>query len=408
MHLAKPTRIAAAAAVAALALGACGSSTSSPSSGTGASGSSTTTSGASASGTSATGTSASGTSASGSTSGASGSTAATVYSPPSATVNVSETGSTLLYPLFQEWQKGYHALHGNVSITPQGTGSGTGISDAEAKTIDIGASDAYLPSSAFSQYPGIENIPLAISAQMINYNLPGVSGHLKLSPTVIAKMFYGQITKWNDPAVKALNPGVNLPDLKVVPLHRSDGSGDTFLFSTYMTDGAPSVWKLSYNTTISWPNVPGALSAEGNGGMVTTCGQTKGCIAYIGISYRSETQKAGLGEAMVQNKAGNFVLPSTSTIEAEASSFISQTPKDESLSLIYGPGSDSYPIINYEYAIVNTKMQSASAAQAVKALLSWGLDPSNGSSGTYLDPINFNPLPASVIKLSDAQIAKIS
>jgi phosphate transport system substrate-binding protein len=401
MHLSKASKFAAAAVVAAIALGACGSSSKTSTGNT-----SSSTAGSSGSSTTA---GSSGSSGSGANSGSgASSSSATVYAPPSATVNVSETGSTLLYPLFQEWAPAYHRLHGTISITPQGTGSGTGISDAEAKTIDIGASDAYLPASAFAQYPGIENIPLAISAQMINYNLPGLNGTLKLTPKVIAEMYYGKITMWNDPAIKALNPGINLPADKVVPLHRSDGSGDTFLFSTYLTDGAPSIWKLGFNTTISWPNVPGALSAEGNGGMVTTCGQTKGCIAYIGISYRTKTQAAHLGEALIQNAAGNFELPTSSTIEAEASSFVNKVPANAAISLIYGPGSTSYPIINYEYAIVNTHQASTTVAQAVKAVLSWGLDPADGSSSMFLGPINFNPLPAPVIKISDGLIAKIS
>ncbi|MHB1929251.1 MAG: phosphate ABC transporter substrate-binding protein PstS [Acidimicrobiales bacterium] len=406
MQMSKASKLAAAATIAALALGACGSSNNS-SGGTGTSAAATGTS-AAASGTSAaTGTSAaSGTS--GSTSGTSGAgTAAQVFAPPSSTVDVSETGSTLLYPLFQEWQKAYPSIHSNISITPQGTGSGTGISQAEAKTIDIGASDAYLPPSAFTQYKGIENIAVDISAQMINYNVPGVSGNLKLSPTVIAEMYTGKITKWNDPAIAKLNPGVSLPSLKVVPVHRSDGSGDTFLFTGYLTDAAPSIWTAGQNTTVNWPNVPAATSAQGNGGMVTTCGQTKGCIAYIGISYRSETQSAGLGEAAIQNKAGNFELPTPTTIEAEAAGFVAKTPANEAISLEYGPASNGYPIINYEYAIVDTSMGNSAAAQAVKAVLSWGLDPQDGSAPKYLVPINFQPLPSSVIKLSDAQIAKI-
>lgn len=340
------------------------------------------------------------------TSGSSG-TPVTDLTPPSGTVALSETGSTLLYPLFQEWAPAYHTLYPNVTITPQGTGSGTGISQAEAGAIDIGASDAYLPSSAFSTYPGMENIPLAISAQQINYNVPGVSGHLHLSGQVIAEMYTGKITNWDDPAIMALNPGVTLPNLAVVPVHRSDGSGDTFIFTTYLTDSAPSTWTAGFNTTVSWPNIASALSANGNGGMVTTCGATKGCIAYIGISYLSKTQAAGLGEAMISNASGQYLLPSPSTIEAEASSFVAKTPPNEALSLIYGPAPDGYPIINYEYSIVNSNQSSTTTAQAIRAFLYWALDPAHGSASSFLDPINFQPLPQSVIDLSDAQIAKI-
>ncbi|MGC8513517.1 MAG: phosphate ABC transporter substrate-binding protein PstS [Acidimicrobiales bacterium] len=331
----------------------------------------------------------------------------TDLTPPSGTVNLSETGSTLLYPLFQEWAPAYHGIYSNVTITPQGTGSGTGIAQAEKATINIGASDAYLPPSAFTTYPGIENIPLAISAQQINYNVPGVSGNLKLSGKVIAEMYTGKITNWNDPAIAALNPGVTLPNLPVVPVHRSDGSGDTFIFTTYLTDSAPGIWTAGFNTTVSWPNIPSALSANGNGGMVTTCGATKGCIAYIGVSFHTQTQAAGLGEAMISNASGNYLLPSPSTIQAEASSFVSKTPANESLSLIYGPASNGYPIINYEYGIVMSQQSSSTTAQAIRAFLYWALDPNHGSASSFLGPVNFQPLPQSVIDLSDAQIAKI-
>ncbi|MDA8037723.1 MAG: phosphate ABC transporter substrate-binding protein PstS [Actinomycetota bacterium] len=351
-------------------------------------------------------TSGSATSASGSTVSA-GSVPGTDLAPPSGTVNLSETGSTLLYPLFQAWAPAYHAAYPNVTITPQGTGSGTGISQAEAATIDVGASDAYLPPSAFTQYAGIENIPLAISAQQINYNVPGIHGHLKLSGQVIAKIYTGKITNWDDPAIKALNPGVSMPNLTIVPLHRSDGSGDTFIFTTYLTDSAPADWTAGFNTTVSWPSVAGALSAEGNGGMVTTCAKTRGCIAYIGISYHSQTQAAGLGEAMLQDKAGDFVLPDMATITSEAAGFIAKTPANESLSLVYGPAANGYPIINYEYAIVMTKQSSASTAQAIRAFLYWALDKAHGSAPRFLDAVHFQPLPPSVVALSDAQIAKI-
>src|SRR5262249_18756910 len=151
------------------------------------------------------------------------------------------------------------------------------------------------------------------------------------------------------------NPGVNLPSLKIVPLHREESSGDTFLFTSFLNATAPSKWPSSLmNTTITWPK--GSTVAEtGNGGMVTGCQTTKGCVAYIGISYLQKTEAAGLGTAMLKNKAGKFVSPTPATITAAANAQTSKTPPSETLSMINGPGANSYPIINYEYAIVNTK-----------------------------------------------------
>jgi phosphate transport system substrate-binding protein len=374
------------AVMAAAALAACSSSSSSSSSSSAATAASPSTSASASS---------------------SASAAAVPSAPASASASLSETGSTLLYPLFNLWVPDYEKAYSQIKITTAGTGSGTGISQAAAGAVQIGASDAYLSSADVSKYPGLLNIPLAISAQQINYNIPGIpqSTHLKLNGKVLSQIYQGKVTKWNDPAIKSLNPGVNLPSTTIVPLHRSDGSGDTFLFTTYLSDQDASGWgnSISYGTTVSWPKVPGALAEEGNGGMVDGCKATPGCVAYIGISFLKKTNAAGLGEAQIENGSGSYELPSPSTISTEASAFVSKTPANESLSLINGPG---YPIINYEYAIVNSKQSSATVAQDVQAFLHWALTAGNASS--YLTQVQFQPLPASVVSLSDAQIAKIT
>jgi phosphate transport system substrate-binding protein len=326
--------------------------------------------------------------------------------PPSGNVSITETGSTLLFPLVSTWATDYQKNYKNVTITTGGTGSGTGITDASTGTVDIGASDAYLSSADKSQYPSLMNIPLAISAQQINYNVPGVK-NLKLDGTVLAGIYSGKIKTWNDPAIKALNPGVSLPSLKIVPLRRLDSSGDTFLFTSYMNAQDPSGWTSSnVGTTVNWPSVPGEVSETGNGGMVSGCGSTKGCIAYIGISFLSKTQAAGLGQAVLKNAAGQFVSPTAATISAAASAQTSKTPADETLSLINGPGANAYPIINYEYAIVNKKQSSGTTAEAMRAFLHWCIH-AGQSASTYLDAVNFQPLPPAVVQLSDNQIAKI-
>ena len=330
--------------------------------------------------------------------------------PASGSASLSETGSTLLYPLFNLWVPDYQKAFPQIKITTAGTGSGTGIAQAAAGAVQIGASDAYLSSTDVTKYPGLLNIPLAISAQQVNYNIPGLSQstHLKLSGSVLSQIYQAKITKWNDPAITKLNPGVSLPSTSIVPLHRSDGSGDTFIFTSYLSAQDPSGWgnTISYGTTVSWPKVPGALGEEGNGGMVDGCKATPGCVAYIGVSYLNKTNAAGLGEAEISNGSGNYVLPNSSTITAEAASFVSKTPANEALSLINGPAANGYPIVNYEYAIVNTTQSSATMAQDVQAFLHWALTAGNAMS--YLSQVHFEPLPASVVALSDAQIAKIT
>jgi phosphate transport system substrate-binding protein len=332
--------------------------------------------------------------------------------PAKASTSLTETGSTLLFPLFGAWstayQKQFVTSSGGpqVLITTGGTGSGTGITDAATGTVNIGASDAYLSSTAMHQYPGLMNVALAVSAQQVNYNLPGIH-NLKLDGTVLAQIYSGKITHWNDPALKALNPGVALPNMKIITLHRAESSGDTFLFTSYMNAQDPSAWQAAnVNTTVNWPSVPGALAETGNSGMVAGCQANKGCIAYIGISYLAKTQAAGLGTASLKNGAGNFLQPTPTTISAAVAAKAGSTPANESLSLINTSASNAYPIVNYEYAIVHTKQSDATKAQDIRAFLHWivhtGQDPAS-----YLDPVDFVPLPSSVVKLSDTQIAKI-
>ena len=334
-------------------------------------------------------------------------------SPSKTAETITETGSSLLYPLMGTWTSAYQKQFINsagaplVTIETGSTGSGTGITDASTGTINIGASDAYLSSSDMQTYPSMENIALAISAQQINYNLPTVKTPLKLDGTVLTEIYTGKITKWNDSAIAALNPGVSLPDLTIVPLHRADSSGDTFLFTSYLNAQDSSGWSSSnVGTSISWPNVSGALAETGNGGMVTGCAATKGCIAYIGISYLSKTQAAGLGQAVLKNGAGQYEAPTSATISAEANALTGKTPANETLSMIDANASGGYPIVNYEYAIVSKKQMNGIAAEDIRAFLYWCVH--TGQSGTnYLDAVDFQPLPSSVVTLSDNQIAKI-
>jgi phosphate transport system substrate-binding protein len=321
----------------------------------------------------------------------------------SGSVTLLETGSTLLYPLFNIWVPAYTHTHPGVRITTAGTGSGTGISEATSGAVQIGASDAYLPPSHPST---LMNIPLAISAQMVNYNLPGLNSvHLRLSGPVLAAIYTGKIKTWNAAPIRALNPGVKLPAHAIVPLRRSDASGDTFIFTQYLTFSAQGAWPAAYGTSVSWPSLPSLVAEPGNSGMVSGLKSIPYSVAYVGVSYLNETSAAHLGEAMLKNRAGNFVLPVTSTIVAAASARVGQTPKNEALSLVYAPGRNSYPIINYEYAIVSQRQANAQVAAAVRQFLSWAL--TVGNQPRFLNQVHFQPLPSAIVKMSQAQIAQI-
>ncbi|HUY10819.1 MAG TPA: phosphate ABC transporter substrate-binding protein PstS [Candidatus Dormibacteraeota bacterium] len=321
-----------------------------------------------------------------------------------------ETGSSLLYPLMNLWVASYQSKDHAVQITTQGTGSGTGISQAIAGVAQIGASDAYM-GDAQMRGTKMLNIPLAISAQQINYNLPGLNNvHLHLSGPVLAGIYTGTIRYWNDARIKALNHPYagRLPHRVIIPIHRTDGSGDTFIFSQYLSFTTPA-WSHGpgYGTSISWPSLSTAVGANGNPGMVQACKATPYSIAYIGVSFINETNKAGLGYALLKNRAGRFLAPTASTIGSAAAAMYPKTPRDERISLVFAPGANSYPIINYEYAIVNPHQRDARARVQLVRFLSWVLEGNGGQEAHFLNAVHFLPLPASVGKLSRAQIAQI-
>lgn len=326
-----------------------------------------------------------------------------------AEVALLETGSTLLYPLFNLWVPAFTAKNPGVRITTQGTGSGTGIAQVISGVAQIGASDAYMSGPQMKKSPGILNIPLAISAQTVNYNLPGLNNaNLKLSGPVLAGIYGGTIRRWNDPALAKINPGTNLPNQAIVPIHRTDGSGDTFIFTQYLAFSTPE-WanNVGYGTTISWPPVQGGIGAIGNPGMVQATGQTPNSVSYIGVSFHAEIAKAGLGTALLQNRAGNFVLPTAETVGAAVAALEAKTPADGRISLVFAPGEKSYPIINYEYAIVNEKQANAATARILREFLSWAIDPQGGSAAQFLDAVRFLPLPEKIAALARNQIARI-
>jgi phosphate transport system substrate-binding protein len=318
--------------------------------------------------------------------------------------SISETGSTLLFPLFGTWQTAYSTADPSVTITSGATGSGTGIADASEGLVNIGASDAYLSASDLEKYPGLLNIPLAVASVDVYYNLKGVKS-LNLNGTVLAQIYTGKITTWNDPAIAKLNPGVNLPSTKIVTLHRADSSGSTFLFTSYLSAQDPSGWPSSnVGTTITWPSAPGALAETGSGGMVTGCGGANGCIAYIGISYQAKATAAGLASAALANKAGKFVQDTPASVGTALASFAA-APSSGAEPLINTSAAAGYPIINYEYAIVKKTQPSSAEASAVKAFLSWIL--TTGDSAKNLSTVGFVALPSATLSTSQSLVSSI-
>jgi phosphate transport system substrate-binding protein len=325
--------------------------------------------------------------------------------PAAAPQRLSETGSSLMAPLFTRWGPAYQAQFPQVTVSTASSSSGTGILSAAAGTTDIGSSDAYLSPADVSKYTNLVNIPLAVAALMVIYHVPGLgpSTHLNLNGMVLARIFNGTITTWNDPAIKNLNSGVTLPGTPIVLVHRSDTSGSTFLFSSYMNAQDPADWSSSLiGTLVAWPEQPREQGQGGSDGVINAVKSTPGAISYVGVSYLSTVTTDNEGEAALGNSAGHYELPTASAIQAGLASF-TNTPANETMSLINGSGAGVYPIINYEYAIVSISQASVTLAQDLRAFLGWAIS----TGAAQLAQVNFQPLPASVAMLSQAQIAEI-
>ena len=340
--------------------------------------------------------------------GSSAPSGAPVTGNPSSSQTINESGSSLLYPYLQALVTPLKTQYSNINLAPAAGGSGKGISDVIAGTVQIGGSDAYLSSSQMTANPGLMNIPIVVSSQAVDYNLTGIK-NLKLTGDVLAQMYQGKITTWNDPAIAALNPGVTLPSTAVVPVRRIDSSGDTFLFTSFLS-ATNSDWSNgpSFGTTVTWPSVSKEITAQGNPGMVQTCKSTPGCVAYIGISAQSSAVAAGLGESMLKNAAGAFVQPTATTVNAAVAAGTAKTiPPNLVISLIYQQGAESYPIANFEYIIVKASQSSANLALAIRSFFSFAISPTGGSAPSFLAKDQFQPLPSSMTSPVNTAIAKI-
>ena len=306
-------------------------------------------------------------------------------------------GSSFVSPLMSQWQKDYPAKTG-VNIVYSPSGSGAGIAAISARTVDFGASDAPLTPDQFTACKGCVQIPWALSATTIAYNVPGAPVHLNLSGPVIANIFLGQITNWNDAAIKKLNPGANLPDLKITPIFRSDGSGTTYNFTDYLSSVSPT-WKtkVGNSTSVSFPTGIGARGSSGVAGLVS---RTNGGITYVDVAYAIKNH---IKFAAVKNAAGKFLFPSLRRIAAAASAF-PKVPANNEMHIVNPPKSDplAYPISTYTYAIV--PQQSTHAAE-LRKLIFWAL--TQGQQAKYTAPLLFVPLPKNVLVASEKTLKTI-
>ena len=338
-------------------------------------------------------------------------------------VTISETGSALMYPMFNLWVQNFTHLYPNVQINTQNTGSGTGQSFLARGLVQIGGSTAYVTDTqqqADSRYQGILNIPLAVSAAIVNYNLPGFPQniHLNFSAQVLVEIYNGTITSWDDPQLKAINPGVAslLPSHDIFPMHRSDGSGDTYMFTSYLS-AANEWWRdnVGSGLQVPWPSFLAAQTAVGNPGIVIQCGNFPYSISYVALEALDLSIQKQLGFGYVQNRDGNFVAAYTpeskslTSVKDALDAFAPNTPPDERIQMVWAPGRDSYPIVTYTYALVAPSQVNSDVATVVRAFLTFCLLRQDGNSDyfTIQSQFHFLPLPDSVRQLSLQQVAQI-
>ncbi len=303
-------------------------------------------------------------------------------------------GSTLVAPLMANWTQAFEQTEG-IAVKYGAVGSGAGIAQITARTVDFGASDAPLTSEQASACNGCVQIPWALSATGLGFKLPGVR-KLNLSGPVIAGIYTGKIKKWNDKRIKKLNPKAHLPGLKITPIFRSDGSGDTYVFTDYLSKVSPA-WKRSvgYATSVGFP---AGVGAKGNPGMTSTVTSTPGAIGYISASYLIA---AGLPAAAVQNKAGKFEVPNLSNI-ASAGSVVKHLPSNNAISIVDPPkqAKIAYPISTFTYAIVP---HNAPQKGSLQRFLNYAVTKGQ-AFGAALD---FPPLPKVVLSAAEKSIGSL-
>jgi phosphate transport system substrate-binding protein len=314
------------------------------------------------------------------------------------------------------WTTGYHHAVPKVSFRLSTSDSGVSIVDTANTTDDLGASSSPLSTYSTTSTPQLLNIPIAISAVAVEFNLPGITS-LRLTPKVLAYIYEGLITNWDDPLIAALNPRVPLPTEIITTLHRSDGSGATNTLTQYLSQALPKTWGSPHGVgsgyLVQWPTLPQQQALSSNSAMATTCAATPGCITYVQtlLPYsRSGTTTASastLGQAQLENPAGTFVSPSRHSVDAEAKALPNALPSNEGISLVSTAAVNGYPLASFEFAIVSNRQSGPVRSHALRSVLSWIIDPAHGGSITLLRSYGLLPLPFEVRQLSLSQIRRI-
>jgi phosphate transport system substrate-binding protein len=296
-------------------------------------------------------------------------------------------GATFPNPMYSKWFSEYHKLHSEVQVNYQSIGSGGGIRQVIAGTVDFGASDMPMTDKQLQEAKTkILNIPTVLGADVPAYNVPGVSGDLKFTPEALAGIFLGKISKWNDKAIAAANPGVNLPDKDIIVVHRSDGSGTTFIWTDYLSKVSPE-WKsqVGADTSVKWPI---GLGQKGNEGVAGSLRQMAGAIGYIELIYAVENK---ITYGSVRNSTGAFVKASLESVTAAAAS-APKMPDDFRVSITNAPGKDAYPISSFTWLLIPAQSKDSAKGKMLADFLNWMV--TDGQKMTA--ELSYAPLPENV------------
>lgn len=323
-------------------------------------------------------------------------------SPTLAQLKLNGAGATFPYVIYSKWFDVYHGKTG-VEFNYQSIGSGGGIKQVTEGTVDFGASDApmsevQLKEVKEKQGTDVLHIPTVMGAVVVTYNIPGVGKGLRLSPDALAGIFLGEITKWNDAKLSAINSGLNLPDAPIIVAHRSDGSGTTSIFTDYLTK-ASKTWesKVGRGTAVNWPV---GLGGKGNEGVTGLVRQSGGSIGYVELAYAVQNK---LPYASLQNKSGNFVEPTFEAVSAAAAATAKNMPADLRISITNADGKDSYPISGFTWLLIYKDAKDKEKSQAIVKFLHWAMKDGQG----YAKELYYAPLPKDVVKLCENKIAGI-
>jgi phosphate transport system substrate-binding protein len=315
------------------------------------------------------------------------------------TIQLNGAGATFPYPIYSKWFSEYNKLHPNVRINYQSIGSGGGIRQLLARTVFFGASDQPMTDEMLAKAAGpVLHLPTVLGAVVPVYNIEGASAPLKFTGAVLADMFMGKIKRWNDPAIVKINPGVTLPATDVTIVHRSDGSGTTFVWVDYFSKISPE-WKekVGASSSVNWPAGVGGKGNEGVAGLVK---QTPGSLGYVELVYALQNK---INYGAVQNQGGEFITPDVSSVTAAAAGALPTMPKDFRVSITNSPGPGAYPIASFTWILLYEDNDDKSQARVIVDFMKWAL----ADGQQMADDLGYAPLPGALVQQELEELKRI-